>query len=141
MQFFSKYPESHTRGAPSSSSIHRRGSCTQRIHLHQHFARASTHDRLLYSSPHSWTSQVALRVKNPPANAGDHGFHPGLGRSSRERDGYPLQYPCLETPTRRGAWRATVQRAARSRTRVKRPSVHTHPWGKEPSLRQVKMLT
>ena len=79
--------------------------------------------------------------KEPTCQCRRSGFHPGLRRSSRERDGYPLQYPCLETPTCRGAWRATVQRAAKSQTRVKRPSVHTHPWGKEPSLQQVKMLT
>ena len=47
-------------------------------------------------------------VKNPLANAGDSGSIPGLGRSSGEGNGNPLQYSCLESPMGRGAWRATV---------------------------------
>ena len=31
-----------------------------------------------------------LVVKNPPANAGDMGSVPGLGRSLEERNGYPF---------------------------------------------------
>ena len=31
-------------------------------------------------------------VKNPPANVGDLGLIPGLGRSSGEENGFPLQY-------------------------------------------------
>ena len=46
-------------------------------------------------------------VKNPPANAGDLGSIPGLGRSPGEGNGYPLRYSCLENPTDRGTWRAT----------------------------------
>ena len=34
-------------------------------------------------------------VKNLPANAGDVGLIPGLGRSPGERNGNPLQYSCL----------------------------------------------
>ena len=37
-------------------------------------------------------------VKNPPANTGDMGSIPGLGRSPGEGDGNPLQYSCLENP-------------------------------------------
>ena len=50
-------------------------------------------------------------VKNPPANAGDTGHMgsiPGLGRSPGGKNGYPLQYSCLEYPMDRGAWKATV---------------------------------
>ena len=32
----------------------------------------------------------------------------------------PLQYSCLENPTDRGGWRATVHRIAKSRTRLRR---------------------
>ena len=46
-------------------------------------------------------------VKNPPANAGDAGSIPGLGRSSREVNSNPLQYSFLGNPMDRGAWRAT----------------------------------
>ena len=35
-------------------------------------------------------------AKNPPANAGDIGLIPGLGRSPGEGKGNLLQYSCLE---------------------------------------------
>ena len=41
-------------------------------------------------------------------NAGDRGLIPGSGRSPEEGNGNPLQYSCLENPTDRGAWQATV---------------------------------
>ena len=47
-------------------------------------------------------------IKNLPANAGDTGLIPGLGRSLGVRNGNPLQYSCLRNPTDRGAWWATV---------------------------------
>ena len=50
---------------------------------------------------------MALVVKNLPANAGDvrdAGLMPGSERSPGGGHGSPLQYPCLETPTDRGAW-------------------------------------
>ena len=64
-------------------------------------------------------------VKNPLANSGDvrgAGSIPGLGRSSREWHGNPLQYSGLENPMDRGAWRATVHGVAKSQTRLKRLS-------------------
>ena len=36
-----------------------------------------------------------------------------------EENGNPLQYSCLEDPMDRGAWQATVHRAAKSQTRLK----------------------
>ena len=62
---------------------------------------------------------VALMVKNLPANAGDirdAGSVPRSGRSPGEGNGTPLQYSCLENPTDRGAWWATVHRVAKSQT-------------------------
>ena len=50
-------------------------------------------------------------VKNVPANAGDAGSIPGLGRSP-ERDGSPLQCSCLENLLDRGVWWTTVLAAA-----------------------------
>ena len=38
-------------------------------------------------------------------NVGDPGSTPGLGRSSGEGNGNPLQYSCLENPTDRGPGR------------------------------------
>ena len=52
-------------------------------------------------------SQVALVVKNPPANAGDvrnADLIPGLERSPGGGHGSPLQYSCLENRMDRGAW-------------------------------------
>ena len=51
-------------------------------------------------------------VKNLPANAGDArdiGSTPGSGRSPGVGNGNPCQYSCLENPTDRGAWWATVR--------------------------------
>ena len=42
-------------------------------------------------------------VKNPPANAGNAGLIPGLGRSPGEGDHNPPQYSCLGDPMDRGA--------------------------------------
>ena len=47
-------------------------------------------------------------TKNPPANVGNLGLIPGLGRSLGEGNSYPLQYFCLENSMNRGAWWATV---------------------------------
>ena len=49
-------------------------------------------------------SQVALMVKNLPANTGDirdTGSILGLGRSPEGGHGNPLQYSCLENPMAR----------------------------------------
>ena len=43
--------------------------------------------------------------KSPPASAGS---NPGAGRPPGGGHGHPLQSSCLENPTDRGAWRATV---------------------------------
>ena len=47
-------------------------------------------------------------VKNSPANTGDAGLIPGLGRSPGEGNGNPLQYYSLGNPMDRGGWRAIV---------------------------------
>ena len=52
-------------------------------------------------------SQIALVVKNLPANAGDirnAGLIPGLGKSPGGGNGNPLQYSCLENLIDKGAW-------------------------------------
>ena len=52
-------------------------------------------------------------VRNPSANSGDLSSIPGWGRSPGEGNGNPLQCSCLGNPMDRGAWRATVQGAAK----------------------------
>ena len=56
---------------------------------------------------------VVSVVKNLPANAGDMGSIPGLGRSPERENGNPLQFSCLGNPMDRGAWRATIHEAAK----------------------------
>ena len=67
----------------------------------------------------TWASQVALAVKNPPANAGDvrdGSIIPGSGRSPGGGHGNPLKYSCLENSMDRGIWWATVHGFAESNT-------------------------
>ena len=68
------------------------------------------------------TSQVALVVKNPPANSGDirdTASIPGLGRSPGGGHGNSLQFSCLENPMDRRAWWATVYGVPKSWTWLK----------------------
>ena len=43
-----------------------------------------------------------------------------------EEHSNPLQFPCLQNPTDRGAWWATVNRVAKSRTQLKCLSIHAY---------------
>ena len=66
-----------------------------------------------------WASQVALVVKNLPANAGDirdTGLIPGSGRCPGGGHSNPLQYSCLENPMDRGVGQATVHGVPKSWT-------------------------
>ena len=83
-----------------------------------------THSRILYTWSHKvysllcpvsftrystlWIHTGDSVVNNPPANAGDSDLIPGSGRSLGGGNGNPLLYSCLENPTDRGAWRASV---------------------------------
>ena len=76
----------------------------------------------------NWAYQVAPVAKNPHASAGDvrdSGSVPGFRRSPGGGHGNPLQFSWLENPMDGGAWWATVYKAARSQTRLKRLSTHT----------------
>ena len=64
-------------------------------------------------------SQVALVVKNPPANAGDTEMQFwSLGWQDPLEEDSTLQYCFLENPIDRGAWWATVYRVSTSWTRL-----------------------
>ena len=60
-------------------------------------------------------------VRNLPANAGDTGdrVREESGRFPGGRNGNPLQHSCLENPTDREAWWATVHGVANSETRLR----------------------
>ena len=50
---------------------------------------------------------------------------PGSERSPGEGNGNPRQYSCLENPTDRGAWQATVHEVSKSRVQLT-TNTHTH---------------
>ena len=56
--------------------------------------------------------------KGSACSAGDPGLIPALGRSPREGNGNPLQYPFLENLMDRGAWWAAVHGVTKSQTRL-----------------------
>ena len=62
-------------------------------------------------------------VKNLPANEGDMGSIPGLGRSPGGGNSNPFQYSCLGNPMDRGIQWAIIHGVAKSQTRL---SMHTH---------------
>ena len=76
-------------------------------------------------------------VKNLPAmqelqELGDGSL--GQEDSPGSGHGNPLQYPCLEYPMDRGAWKATVYRVTKSWTQLKRFSTAQHEWQQRQGL-------
>ena len=83
----------------------------------------------LYVHVRVWTSQLALIVKNVPANEGhirDVGSILGSGRSHGGGHGNPLQYSCLENPMDRGPWQVTLYRVTKSWRQLNRLSRHAY---------------
>ena len=67
-----------------------------------------------------------LRGKEATCNAGDVNSIPGSGRSPGRGNSNPLQYSYWENAMDRGAWKAVVQRFAKSWTQLKWLSIpHT----------------
>ena len=79
-----------------------------------------------YSKNLHWASQVALVVKNTPANSGDSSSIPGLGRTPGIGNGYPLQYSCPENPTDRRAWWAILHGVSESAQPLSTAQKSTH---------------
>ena len=65
-----------------------------------------------------WGFPWWLISKEFPCIAGDIDLISGLGRSSGEGNGNPLQYSCLENFVDRGAWWATVYGVTKSWTQM-----------------------
>jgi len=73
-------------------------------------------------------------------NEGEPCLIPGLGRSSGEGNGNPLQYSCLKNSMDRGAWWATVHGVTKSWTQLS--NWHFHCIARnEQSLDKLKMYT
>ena len=72
-------------------------------------------------------------------NKGNTSLIPGLGRSPGGGHGKPLQYPCLENPVDRGAWRLQSM-GSQSQTRVKGVSTHACTGSKLSDLEEESVL-
>ena len=59
--------------------------------------------------------------KISPCSAGD-----SLGKSPGEKNGYPLEYSCLENSIERGAWRATVHGVAELNTSEQHTQIYIY---------------
>ena len=78
---------------------------------------------LPYTYYHQLRASSGKVVKNLPANTrdiGDAGSITGPERSPGVANSNLLQYSCLGNPMDKGAWRATVHRAAKSRRQLSR---------------------
>ena len=75
-----------------------------------------------------WLSGLKKKKKDiwNTVATGDLGLITGSRRSPGGEHGNPFQYSCLENPTDRGDWRATVHWVAKSQTGLKGLSMHTH---------------
>ena len=82
---------------------------------------------------------MVKKKKNAPAHsvdARDSCLISQSGRSLGGKHGNPLQYSCLENPMDRGAWRATVHRAAKSLTLLSEHSTVDQPFGQPNNISQ-----
>ena len=101
-----------------------------RVHPGRQNFPENSYKGVWYAECERENEEVALVVKNLPATAGDTrdtGSFCELGRSFGGGQGNPLQYSCLENPTDRGVWWATVHGVAKSQTWLKLLSIHAHP--------------
>ena len=70
-------------------------------------------------SPRGWREWTAFKPESPSGRQ----LLPG---ATRERNGNPLQYSCLENSMDRGSWQATVHGVAKSRTQLSDSHTHIH---------------
>ena len=72
-------------------------------------------------------THTGVRSAIESANAGDIGdVIPGLGKSTGERNGNPVQYFCLGIPINRGAWWAKVHGVKKESDVTEHTHAHTH---------------
>ena len=80
--------------------------------------RLELKNHLFIDSLTFWGFSVGSNSEEFACNEGDLGSISGSGRSPEEGKGYPFQYSCLENPTNRGAWQATIHGASKSWTQL-----------------------
>ena len=88
----------------------------------------SSENSKLHKMTHSMLATISKTkpsIKGSICNAGDVSLIPWLGRFPGRGHGDPLQYYCLENPTDRGAWRATVRGVTKELDRTE-ATEHTH---------------
>ena len=88
----------------------------------------SSENSKLHKMTHSMLAKISKTkpsIKGSICNAGDVSLIPWLGRFPGRGHGDPLQYYCLENPTDRGAWRATVRGVTKELDRTE-ATEHTH---------------
>ena len=115
----------------SGGAVLKEGIQRERIGSQVRAMKSGKHPEKIQWSGSPWTRPTQSRDgfpggsvgKESACNAGDLGSIPRLGRCPGDRNGYSLQYSCLENHMDGGAWRATVHGVAKSRTRL---STHTH---------------
>ena len=103
-----------TLGAPTPSS-------SLQFAPQGHSLDTQNHLHISVCIPPQLEMQVALVVKNPPANTGDarRRVNAWVRRSPGGGHGNPRQYSCLENPMDREAWEARLHGVAKSRTQLK----------------------
>ena len=67
------------------------------------------------------------------------GLIPGSGRSTEGGHGNPLQYFCLENPSDRETWQATVHGVTKSWTQQSPTHMHTHTMFYESHMKLVML--
>ena len=99
--------KSHPR---AEETVLQKDTCTQCSP--QHYSQQSRHGSNLR------IHQTALVAQRVECSGGTVGSIPALARSPGGGNDYPLQHLCLENPTDREAWRATVHGVTKSRTQL-----------------------
>ena len=92
----------------------------ENISLHKYINLSFTSHEILYNKKKTQRNRSEYFFlglgRESAYNSGNLSSIPGLGRSLGEDNGNPLQCSCLENPTDRGAWWATVHRVTESDT-------------------------
>ena len=85
----------------------------QRIEIVSVLHSLSIHQFISIQVVSIWGFPGGLDDKESVCNAGDPSLIPGSARSPGGGNGNPLQSSCLENPTHRGVWWATVHGVAK----------------------------